>query len=348
MKKYTAYLSATAVILLMLFIRYSLRGALPFNVTPFSFSIIPLIYISSRYTTPVIIYSVLLSFATNTALTAFHTSIEHITQVVFISQSINFLLVVGIIVTLNYRLFKTQRKLKEHTNYLEIQGRQKDEFISMASHELKTPITSMKMYVQAVKKRLKTKDKVSYEHLHKVETQINTLTDMINDFLDVSRIKTGKITYMEERFCYQTLIKEVIDEVQQVTRYHRVILEGSSRRALYGDRKRIKQVLTNLLSNAIKYSPGKSRVYVRVSNNTEAITTKVTDFGIGISEEDRTHIFDQFYQAHRNTNIRFTGLGLGLFISCEIVKHHQGMLWVESEVGKGSTFFLKLPIKRDE
>lgn len=126
---------------------------------------------------------------------------------------------------------------------------------------------------------------------------------------------------------------------------HHIILRGRVRRKIFGDPNRINQVLINLLTNAIKYSPSSDKVIVRVSLDTERLTVSVQDFGIGITPKEQEYLFTPFYRIKGSRGERFFGLGIGLNIAKQIVKQHDGEIWVESEKGKGSTFYFTLPLK---
>jgi signal transduction histidine kinase len=269
-------------------------------------------------------------------------SMRYLTVFVFFLQI--FLVIAVNIFFINFKLKKVQKTLEAHTGFLEKRIRQKDDFISMTSHELKTPITSVKAFTQMLIRHTKDKDEFSYKYLQKIDQQTNMLTTMINDFLDVSRIQTGKMAYHRQPFYYHDLIIDVVDQMRQISCEHKIILKGKTERWIYADRQRICQVLINLISNAIKYSPGGKKVIIRVRENRKYIITEVQDFGIGIDSEDKKYIFNRFYQAHRNNDVRFTGLGLGLYISSEIIDHHKALIKVKSKKGEGSTFSISIPI----
>jgi PAS domain S-box-containing protein len=231
------------------------------------------------------------------------------------------------------------------TERIELEKR-KDEFISMASHELKTPITSLKAYAQLLQKHLKELDPESQlsSYAMKMEGQIDRLTKLIQDLLDLSKIQAGKLEYNMEKIQIQTLVEEIVDNVQQTISTHKIILEGKVKGYLKGDRDRISQVIINLLTNAVKYSPGKDKIKLIVQKDKKHLHIKVQDFGIGISKINQKRIFDRFFQVNDNDNSSFSGLGIGLHLSYEIAKRHRGSISVESAKGKGSIFDFQLPI----
>ncbi len=224
--------------------------------------------------------------------------------------------------------------------------RQKDEFIGIASHELKTPVTSIKAYTQVLKHNFsKSGDKDSVNQLEKMDAQLNKLTDLIGDLLDVTKIESGQIQFNESLFDFDKVVKEQVSQMQLTTQRHTLSLRCNTNAKIYGDSERVGQVLTNLISNAIKYSPHAKKIIIegkRVKNNVEL---SVRDFGIGMSKSNSGKVFERFYRISGPNNQTFPGLGLGLYISSEIIKRMGGKIWVESEEGKGSTFFFSLPIK---
>jgi len=226
--------------------------------------------------------------------------------------------------------------------------RRKDEFISMASHELKTPITSLKGFLSLFKRRLATHgDEKELHYLARMDAQVDKLTKLIGDLLDISKMRTGQLVYREERFGMDELVQEIVENVQGTTQTHHLILEGQSQAEVFGDRDRIGQVLINLLNNAIKYSPGADTVLVQVRKDWNAVLITVQDFGIGIAKEHQHKIFERFYQVSGPEEKTYPGLGIGLYICCEIIKRHGGRLWVESRKGEGSRFYFSLPLPVD-
>ena len=237
-----------------------------------------------------------------------------------------------------------QYNIRDITERKELEQR-KDEFISMASHELKTPVTSLKGFLSLLQRRLATQDdeKALY-YLARIDAQVNRLTKLINDLLDISKMQTGQLVYREECFDLNALAQEIVENVQGTTQTHRLLLEGQIQAEAFGDRDRIGQVLINLLNNAIKYSPQADTVLVHVTQDQNQAHVSVQDFGIGIAKEHQHKIFERFYQVTDPEEKTYPGLGIGLYISCKIVKRHGGHLWVESKKGEGATFHVTLPL----
>lgn len=220
--------------------------------------------------------------------------------------------------------------------------KRKDDFISMASHELKTPLTSMSLYLSVLKARVGKSDLKTLKILNSVQNQTLRLSELVNDLLDVSKIQTGKLNFNYEVFRIDELALEVVTDLQNTTTQS-IVLSKSSRTLVYGDKFRIYQVLTNLITNAIKYSSDK--ILVKITKDKNDVTLSVKDFGIGISIEQKNKIFDKLYQVTGNNEKTYPGLGMGLYISKEIIKRHHGKIWVESKKGSGSTFYFSLPVK---
>jgi len=224
--------------------------------------------------------------------------------------------------------------------------RRKDDFISMASHELKTPITSVKAYAQLLHQLFgKRPDDIPYKYLTRMETQIDKLTDLISDLLDASKAQQGKLEFTKELFDLNTLTDDVIENLQAIANNHTIVKRGKVKRKILADRDRIGQVMTNLITNAIKYSPNKDKVVVSLSEKNNHFKVSVKDFGIGIPKKHQIRIFQQFYRVHEENNKKFEGLGIGLYISHQIVQRHGGEMGVKSKRGDGSTFFFSMPIK---
>lgn len=226
---------------------------------------------------------------------------------------------------------------------------QKDEFLGIASHELKTPVTSIKAFTQILKRKfMESEDTMTVDLLGKMEVQINKLTKLITDLLDVTKIEQGKLQFTNDHFDFNGLVSETVEELQRTTARHQIIQELDATRLVYGDRDRIGQVLTNFLSNAIKYSPKADRIIVGTKVLANEIVLSVRDFGVGLSQEELQKIFERFYRVEGTGYETFPGLGLGLYISAGIVHRHNGKIWVESELGRGSTFFFSLPLSQEE
>lgn len=220
----------------------------------------------------------------------------------------------------------------------------KDEFISAASHELKSPVTIMKAYVQMLREvAVATQQGKSGHYLAKVEEQINKLIKLINNLLDLTKIQTNTLQLDKDTFKFKDLIDE-IEESHASISSHRLEVQGDSDFVVFSDKDRLAQVLYNLIDNAKKYSPHADKILVDISCDGRDARIRITDYGIGISSEDQLMIFKRFYRGTNANKKSFPGLGIGLFLSMQIIREHNGTLQVESEYGKGSTFILTLPV----
>ena len=251
----------------------------------------------------------------------------------------------------NVHLYRqAQAEIRERKNAEEAlreSEARKDEFISMASHELKTPLTSLKGFTNLLQRRLtKQGDMQALHFLARMEEQLDKLTKLVSELLDVTKMQTGKLEFREEPFFLNELVRETLENLQGTTETHHLQLEEVTDVQVPGDKDRLGQVLINLLTNAIKYSPEADTVIVRVSADEHNAIVSVQDFGIGIAETHQEKIFERFYQVNDDTEKTFPGLGIGLYISSQIVRGHHGRLWVESVKGAGATFYVSLPLTR--
>jgi hypothetical protein len=225
--------------------------------------------------------------------------------------------------------------------------KQKDDFIGIASHELKTPVTSLKAYTQVLEKMLYKKgDTKEAAMIGRMDGQINRLTNLIGDLLDVTKINSGKLQFNDNEFDFISMVKEIIEDIQRTTDKFTLIEKYNDNAIVYGDKERIGQVISNLISNAIKYSPDKNEILIHTFLKDNEIKLCVQDFGIGIPQDKLEKVFEQFYRVIGDMQHTFPGLGLGLYISSEIIKRGGGRIWVNSREGEGSTFCFALPIRK--
>lgn len=227
----------------------------------------------------------------------------------------------------------------------------KGDFIKMVSHELKTPVTSIKGYVQLLLSMLHSENGMNHSELpikatlERVDKQILRLTRLITEMLDLSRLEDSKLELKREIIDLNSLVAETIQDLQHTSTSHKINLSLNFDARINGDRDRIQQVLINFINNAIKYSPDKNVVEVNIAqaeNNQVAVNVK--DFGIGINIIDQERVFERFYRVSGKNETTFSGFGIGLFIAKEIIERHHGTISVQSETGQGSTFSFTLPI----
>ena len=219
--------------------------------------------------------------------------------------------------------------------------RRKDEFIGIASHELKTPLTSIKGYLELLH-GIEDKEP-NKQFTQKATESVGKLEKLINDLLDVSKIQSGQLELNKQVFDMDTLLDETIASFQMIAKSH-LIVKGSDpiHAKVMADKQRIEQVLFNLLSNAVKYSPGEKKIIVASTKTDGELVIKIRDFGIGVLKEEQLNIFERFYRS-KDTSIHISGFGLGLYICMDIIKRHGGNMWVETEK-KGSSFYFSLPL----
>lgn len=230
----------------------------------------------------------------------------------------------------------TQRKQVEN---------RKDEFIRMASHELKTPLSSIKGYVQLLDRQINSSNIHDLsQYLKKANIYIDRLNKLINDLLDISHIQSGNLRIQRKAFDFDSFVHDAVEAVQHTVTSHQLTLSGATHAKVRADRDRIEQVIDNLLSNAIKYSPGADRVQVTVESDADGVKLTVRDFGIGIPKNKISEVFECFYRIDE-TSQQFSGLGLGLYISKQIITKHQGEIYIHKPVGRGTSITFTLPVK---
>jgi signal transduction histidine kinase len=221
----------------------------------------------------------------------------------------------------------------------------RDEFFSVASHELKTPVTSLKAYTQLLLMDVSaTTDSQHRNMLQRMDLQINKLTALINDLLDTSKLENGQLLYHKENFILKDLVSEVIADTRPTSLEHEVIFNANTEAQVHADRDRIGQVVSNFLTNAIKYATDSTKIIVGLNQEGSKVICTVQDFGKGIIAEEQEKIFERFYRISGHNLNTFPGLGLGLFICKEIIGKHGGKIGVISEQDKGSTFYFELPV----
>lgn len=230
----------------------------------------------------------------------------------------------------NSRLFEEVSRL----------SRKKDEFIALASHELKTPITTLKGFLQLLEQEIGEEGSAGF-FVKKALGQLEKLTNLINDLLDVSKIQAGKLQLRMEEFEFGQFMKETIETYRRSISSHRIRLDLQGSYMIAADKIRLEQVMANLINNAVKYSPDADAIDIYVKEQGNEIAVSVKDYGLGISKENLQNIFSRFYWAD-NVH-RISGLGLGLYVSKEIIERHGGRIWIESDPGEGSVFTFTVP-----
>jgi len=223
----------------------------------------------------------------------------------------------------------------------------KNDFIAMASHELKTPLTSLKAYIQLLSKRLASSgDSFAINSLTKAGQQVNKMTDLIYGFIDLSKLEPGKLQLSVQEFELNELIADCISDINQTSPGHVIDFKPKDKIRVRADKEKIRQVAGNFLSNAIKYSNKGSRIIITCKKLKSSVKVSVIDEGIGIKSKDQEKLFQRFYRVENPRMKNISGFGIGLYLANEIIQLHKGKIGVESEEGKGSTFYFTLPLHK--
>jgi len=221
----------------------------------------------------------------------------------------------------------------------------KQDFLAMVSHDLKSPLSVIKLYMQLCGQLTgNTGDDRIAGILKKVELQVHKMNRLIECYLDSSVMVAGKTKLFPLMFDIRALLKEVIDDLHVLHPGQIIFLKPSPYVGVYADREKIGQVIQNLLSNAIKYSSSIDVITVCLKKTAGYLQVAITDHGIGINSADQEKIFDRFYRVDGKKGTTVKGYGLGLYLSREIIKQHNGNIWLESEINKGSRFYFTLPL----
>jgi PAS domain S-box-containing protein len=222
---------------------------------------------------------------------------------------------------------------------------QKDDFISVASHELKTPMTSLKASIQILDKLIKTNnspEKVPI-FIERANTSLTKMQHLIESLLNVSKITAGQLALNKTNFKIGEMVNDSCDHIR-LAGDHELILSGDTDLEIFADRSKIEQVMVNLVNNAVKYAPQSKKIIIAITKQHKAAKISVQDFGKGISQDKIPHLFERYYRVD-STGLQYSGLGLGLYISAEIVERHGGKIGVISEAGMGSTFWFTIPMQ---
>ena len=227
--------------------------------------------------------------------------------------------------------------------------RQRSDFLTVAAHELRTPLTPLSMYLQSIERRLERGQPVDPELATKARRQVGRLGKLVEDLLDVSRLESRRMKLAQDRVDLVALAEEVVSDFRGDARHHDIVFHRTPEPVVVqGDLQRLEQVLVNLLANAIKYSPSGGQIVVKVDKRGSEACVSVTDPGIGIPSEEQEKLFERFFRAANAATRNYAGLGIGLFVSHEIVQRHGGRFEVQSQVGVGSTFTFFLPLAEGE
>lgn len=226
-------------------------------------------------------------------------------------------------------------------------AQQKEDFLSIASHELKTPVTNIKAYGQLLEQSLvEGEDTENIPFAKKLNAQVSRLNGLISDLLDTTKITEGQLVLEFETFDITELIRLIVGEFRQIARDHELVTACDAPVQIYADRTRIEQVITNLLSNAIKYSPNGGRVSVGCRVGETDVEVSVADNGLGIPADAQEKIFGRFFRVKHDRSNLLPGMGLGLYICAGIIHRHGGSISVKNNPGGGSIFYVTVPFRR--
>lgn len=246
----------------------------------------------------------------------------------------------------NSELKQTKAELEKEIESRKLAERKKDEFLSVASHELKTPLTRAKGYVQLIKKSLYSlpKSEDLRKYLLRTEIQLEKLNLLVSGILDLSNIEAGKMHFNMTYSNFSDILENILETFNHIHPEFQIVRSGPIPEKLYADHPKIAQVILDMLFNAAKYSTESKVIHLDTSVDEDNLTIEVIDTGIGIPPEKLPRLFQKFYRVESSYN-QYQGMGISLYICSEIIKYHKGTYGAESEPGGGSTFYFSIPIK---
>lgn len=219
-----------------------------------------------------------------------------------------------------------------------------NQFISVASHELKTPLAVIKAYSELLQRKYKD-DGAASQYVNKIQEKVDVLTRLINAMVDETKLGAGKLEFNNQQVIFGKFVEDVVDELQKAYHHHKLALKGKSDSIIELDPERISQVISNLVSNASKYSEKGKDIVIMIEDDNDRVQVGVKDYGPGIPKKEQPQLFKAFYRSPSAHKKKYPGLGLGLFIAKQIVNHYGGDVWIESKWSQGSTFYFTLPKK---
>ena len=237
-------------------------------------------------------------------------------------------------------------KIARDISEQKLDEQRKNDFIGMVSHELKTPLTSLTAIIQLLQAKIGNGEDANITvPLKNANKQVKKMATMINGFLNISRLESGKMLIVKDDFLLNDLLREAVDETQMISADYDFRFNDTQPVSVFADKDKIGSVILNLLSNAVKYSPKSTTIDVDCKVVNGKVRVSVKDEGIGIKSTDVKKLFDRYYRVETDDTRHIAGFGIGLYLSAEIIRQHQGDIWAESEPGKGSTFYFELPLK---
>jgi signal transduction histidine kinase len=242
-------------------------------------------------------------------------------------------------------LLEVNKKLKYQVVERKKAEEKKNEFIGIVSHELKSPITTIKTYAQLLEKQLNKKQDPHANYAQQINTYSDKITRLINDLLDISRVEEGKLPLTKVPFNLSKLLVSTVKNFTLIDKKHKYTATSHYDGDIIADKGRIEQILTNLLTNASKYSPEHTTISVTAKKERKNVIVSIHDEGIGMAPSEIKRIFERYYRISGTEEKKTMSVGLGLYITKVIIERHKGEIWVQSRKGRGSTFFFSLPIK---
>ena len=232
-----------------------------------------------------------------------------------------------------------------HDKTMEKQSeQQREDVIGFISHELRNPLANLSLYTDFIKWHIENNKIVEAgEHLQRMKKNINRMNKIIHELYDATKAGSGNLVIEKTDFNFGEMIEESIETMRALYSSHKIEIEGNSDFIIHADRFRLIQVVTNYLSNAIKYSPGVDKVTIKIMRDENMVTTSVTDFGAGIPADKLSYIFNKFYRGEKTGKTE--GMGLGLYLSREIIRAHHGNVWAQCTEGKGCTFYFSVSLR---
>ena len=227
-------------------------------------------------------------------------------------------------------------------NELRVLQQQKDDFMNIASHELKTPITSLKASLQLLQRMKDSPNHMLPILIEQANKSMDRVIKLTDNLLNVNKMNEGQLHLHKTSFTLAQMIADCCQHIRNAGVYS-VITDGDKDLTVYADADRIDQVVVNFVNNAVKYAPGTIEIHVKIEKINDMAKVSVIDHGPGIAPEKLPFLFDRYYRADSG-GMQYSGLGLGLYISSEIIKRHMGQIGADSELGKGSTFWFTLPL----
>ncbi|MEO6452829.1 MAG: ATP-binding protein [Ginsengibacter sp.] len=222
--------------------------------------------------------------------------------------------------------------------------REREDVIGFVAHELRNPLANLVLCNDIMSEAIKENNQEELnDMLQRSKNNVSRLNKMIAELYDATRVNSGNLKLDISVFNFEEMIKEAIDTVEVLQPSYNILVKGDGNIQVSGDRYRLIQVVTNYLSNGIKYSNGKTDVTLTIHHDNKSITVSVKDEGLGISKNQLPYIFERFFRAEKTKNLE--GIGLGLYLSRQIIHAHKGHVWAESEEGKGSVFYFSIPVQ---